>query len=823
MSLVAGTKLGRYEIRSTLGQGGMGEVYLAQDSKLDRKVALKILPAEIQTSEERMRRFVQEAKSASALNHPNIITIHEIDETDSLHFIAMEFIDGETLRDRMRKASMNLGEVLDVGTQAAGALSAAHEASIVHRDIKPENIMLRRDGIVKVLDFGLAKLTERVMPDSVDPEAPTRAAINTNPGIVMGTASYMSPEQARGLQVDARTDIFSLGVAIYEMVAGRLPFEGSNANEIIASILNEKEVPPLARYVPSVPIELQRIVAKALHKHRDERYHTAKDLLLDLKALRQEIDFEAKLERSVPPTVLLPAGKTTIEVSQAQTTSTAEYLVSEIKQHKLAATMLLLLVVVAIASLSLYLRGRNTEVAIGSIVVLPFENQSHDPNTEYLSDGVTESIINSLTQLPNLKVIARSSAFRYKGKETDPFAAGKELGVSAVLTGRILQRGDNLTISTELLDVRDNKQLWGEQYNRKLADLLSVQRDIAREITSNLRLRLSGGDTTRVTKHYTDDTEAYQLYLRGRFFINRRTEEDTRKAIDYFLQAIAKDPNNALAYSGLADAYTVLVFPLGVVAPKEGMPKAKEAAMKALALDNALGEAHSSLAYETFFYEWNWPVAEQEFKRAIELNPNGADAHHWYSHYLMAHHRIDESLAESKRALELSPIDLVVNLHLAWHYLFARQYDLAGEQTRKVLEMDRNFPQSHFWLGFLYVQQKKYPEAIASFQNAESLFRGASTLTEAQLAYAYAVSGNRSEALRRLSDLREGAERKYVSPYHIAAIYVGLGDKDQAFVWLEKAYAERSDWMVTLTTDPRFDELRSDPRFASLVRRLGLP
>ncbi|MFN2530691.1 MAG: protein kinase [Pyrinomonadaceae bacterium] len=811
--------LSHYRIISKLGAGGMGEVYLAQDLKLDRKVALKILPSEVAADESRMRRFVQEARSASALNHPNIITIHEIDETESHNFIATEFIEGETLRERIRRGPITISEVLDVATQVAGALSAAHAAGIIHRDIKPENIMLRHDGIVKVLDFGLAKLSEQVT-GVVDTEAATLAVAKTDAGAVLGTTNYMSPEQARGLQVDSRTDIFSLGASIYETIAGHLPFEGRNPNETLASILNDKEAPPLARYATSVPPELERIVAKALRKSRDERYQTTKDLLLDLKALWRELEFQATLERSFnqKETAVATAAQATVDTSQERYKTPRR-----INRRSAVVIISILILAVAVVGFGIFSRAIKTGSAIESVAVLPFENQNQDPNTDYLSDGVTESIINSLTQLPDLKVIARSSVFRYKGQQTDPFAAGKELGVQAVLTGRIMQRNDDLTISTELLDVRDNKQLWGEHYNRKFADLLGVQRDIASEITSNLRLRLSGGDTSRVTKHYTDDTEAYQLYLKGRFFINKRTQADLMKAIDYFHQAIAKDSNNALAYTGLSDAYTALVFPLSAVAPQEAMPKAKDAAMQALAIDNTLGEAHNSLAYEKFFYEWDGAGAEQEFKRAIELNSNSADAHHGYSHYLMSHHRIDESFVESKRAQELSPIDLIITIHLGWHYLYARQYNEAIEQLNKVIEMDQNYAQAYPWLGLAYEQQKRYPEAISAFEKATELFPGGSTQAAADLAHAYAVSGKKTEALKILADLQRVGTDKYVSEYHIAVIYAGLGQKDEAFNWLEKAYAERSEWMVNLSVDQRFDDLHSDPRFKALVRRVGLP
>src|SRR2546425_1935798 len=504
--LQSGTKLGRYEIRSKIGAGGMGELYLAQDTKLDRRVALKILPADVAAHPDRMKRFVQEAKAASALNHPNIITIYEFDEWGSsptvregVHFIATEFIDGETLRERMQNAPMKLGDVLDVAAQIASALAAAHAANIVHRDIKPENIMLRRDGIVKVLDFGLAKLTERVPPESVDMEAPTRAAFKTEPGVVMGTAIYMSPEQARGLPVDARTDIFSLGVLIYEMVAGRLPFEGKTTNEIVASILSDKEPLPLARYAREVPAELERIVEKTLRKDREQRYQTAKDLLLDLRSLQHRLEFAAELERSAPPQIDTMKTATSGEQIPVETlgqrapreTSSAEYLVREIMRHKRAAVIALTVLGTLAGIVYFYFGRTNKPVAggseINSIAILPFVNVNANADTEYLSDGLTDSLINSLSQAPKLKVIARSSVFSYKGKETDPQAVGRELNVQGVVTGRITQRGDNLSISVELTNARDKSHIWGDQYNRKISDLLAVQEEISSKISSELR------------------------------------------------------------------------------------------------------------------------------------------------------------------------------------------------------------------------------------------------------------------------------------------------------------------------------------------------
>jgi serine/threonine protein kinase/Flp pilus assembly protein TadD len=830
--LLPDTTISHYRIVSKIGAGGMGEVYLAQDTKLDRKVALKILPTDVAAHQDRMRRFVQEAKSASALNHTNIVTIYEIDQIDSIQFIAMEFVDGETLRAHMRKPTIRISEVLDVAIQVASALTAAHAANIVHRDIKPENLMLRRDGIVKVLDFGVAKLTEHSDCSSVDTEAPTAPQIRTEPGVIMGTATYMSPEQARGMEMDGRTDVFSLGILIYEMVAGRLPFHGSNRNEIVASILSDREAEPLARYAHELPAELERIVAKALRKNRDERYQTARDLLLDLKALKQELEFAAKLESSAPPETfgvhpsggqrsgarrLPPEGDTP---NMTQPTSRAEYLITGIKQHKLAAVLALVLIAVGLVALAGYLHARNTEVAIESIAVLPFANQNHDPDSEYLSDGLTESIINSLTQLPNLKVIARSSVFRYQGKETDPMTAGKELGVRAVLTGRILQRGDNLVISTELLDVRDNKQLWGDQYTRKVSDLLSVQREIAREITSNLRLQLSGPEQKRLAKHYTENPEAYQLYLRGRYFWNKFTEDGLKKSIEYFNQAIEKDPNYAQAYAGIAVAYNVLGN--NYQNPNETVIKSRVAAAKALELDDALAEGHEALAGIKIFYDWDWPGAERELKRASELNPSFANTHILYCYYLQDTGRLDGAIAEAKRALELDPLSQHAITNLGRTYIYARHYDQAISQCRKAVELDPNsFPGAHYWLVVAYALSEKYPQAIAEANKSIALF-GRNQRLLALLGWVYARSGQQNEARKLLAEVNEQSKHGYVSPYSLAYIHVPLGEKDEAFALLDEAYEGRNSDIVDLKVDPLFDPLRSDPRFAQLLRRVGL-
>jgi serine/threonine protein kinase/Tfp pilus assembly protein PilF len=838
MTLASGTKLGRYEIRSKIGEGGMGEVYLAQDTKLDRKVALKILPAEVAYDRNRMNRFVQEARAASALNHPNIITIYEIDETESGHFIATEFIDGETLRERELKAALKLGEVLDVATQVASALAAAHAARIIHRDIKPDNIMVRRDGIVKVLDFGLAKLTAPAL-DSVDGEAPTRPNVNTDPGVVMGTAIYMSPEQARGLPLDARTDIFSLGVVIYEIIAGRLPFEGSSRNEILASMLSDKESQPLARYSTEVPAELERIVSKALRKNRDERYQTIKDLLLDLKSLKQELDFARKLERSessraedtsasaqfgVPPSggraVQAKTGPPEGGTPNTAAASSAEYIVSQIKQHKSSAVIVVVLLLIVGITYWLYIHRASTPVtSIESIAVLPFENATHDQKVEYLSDGVTESLINSLSQLPRVRVIARNSVFSYKNQTPNLQQVAQRLNVQAVLTGRVLMQGDTLDVRVELTDTQNNAQLWGEHYTRKAADIFAVQDEIARQVTDALRVRLTGAQQEQVTKRYTATPEAYQLYLQGRYYLTNFSEENLKHALQLFDQAIGLDPRYALAYAARSETF----FNMGDLnlPMREAMSKAKQDATVALSIDDKLVDARTTLAVIEFQYDWDFARAEDDFKRVIMLNPNYANVHYQYAWYLSLMGRTTEGLTEMKTAQQLDPVNPGINIDVCLPYMMARQFDQCIAESRRTLEMFPNFRVAHMVLGNALFYKGDYSAGLEELQKAKTIESTPHMIGD--LGYAYAKAGRKDEARTLIGELKELSNQRYVSPYFIAMIYSGLDEKDDAFAWLEKAYQERSFFLLFIKTDPMMDSLRSDSRFVDLMRRIGFP
>jgi eukaryotic-like serine/threonine-protein kinase len=841
--LATNTTLSHYRIVSKIGAGGMGEVYLAQDTKLDRKVAIKFLHEEFSKDADKLARFIQEAKAASALNHPNILTVYEIGEVDGKNYISTELIDGQTLRERLsQKEALPLNSILKISVQVAEALSAAHQAGIIHRDIKPENIMLRKDGYAKVLDFGLAKLSEPSAlagASATDGEAPTRVH-QTHPGTIMGTVSYMSPEQARGKKTDVRTDIWSLGVVLYEMLAGKVPFTGETVNHTIVSIL-EKE--PLL--LENVPAELQRIVRKSMTKDLDMRYQSARDLLIDLKNLRRDLDIQGELERSIIPNreaatgairesetrmyasgaaAVTRSGQIPATQNVSSSSSSLEYAVSQAKSHKLATAIVGLLLLAAISAIGYlgFVYKRSGAGQINSIAVMPFQNRSADADTEYLSDGLAESLIYRLSQLPNLKVSPTSSVFRYKGKETDAQQIGNELGVSAVLTGRIVQRGENLTIGVELVDVRTNKLIWGEQYERKMSELLTTQREIAAEITNKLQLKLSGEGEQKLAKKYTDSNEAYQLYLKGLFHFANRTKEDVQKAIGYFQQATRLDPNFALAYVGISQSYSMMPS-YSYLSPKEAFPQAKAAAQKALEIDPSLADAHGALATTFAAYDWNWVEAEREFKRAIELNPNVADIHYRYGLiYLIPAGRMDEAIHEIKRALELEPLSIAMNANLAGAYMYARQNDLALAQARKTFDLEPSHITARVWLANVYESLGMYNEAIALSEESQKNHMSDQYFLF-YAGYAYAKTGRREKAEDAITKLRDLEKTEPVDPYLLATLYVGLGDKDKAFVELEKSFNERGYYVPLLRVDPLMDPLRDDPRFADLIKRIGLP
>lgn len=816
--LTINSNISHYRVVSKIGEGGMGEVYLAHDTRLNRKVALKVLPANLISNREGLHRFEQEARAASALNHPNIITIHEIGADADTHFIATEFIDGETLRQRLQTARVELGETLNIATQIAAALDAAHRSGIVHRDVKPENVMLRGDGLVKVLDFGLAKLTKGRDGASSDSQTPTRALIQTSPGVVMGTAAYMSPEQARGLPVDARTDIFSLGVVLYEMLTGRLPFAGATASDMIAAILTG-EPAPLAG---STPLELQRIVRKSLRKDADERYQTAKDLLIDLKALKQGQDFTDELKRSGIPTRSDAPAQT--QDQSIPTTSSAQHTTSGIRQHQNILTVALAVLLLAALGSGywFYSHRPSTATQIESIAVLPFVNEGGNADVEYLSDGMTETLINSLSQLPKLLVKARSSVFSYKGRDVKPQQVGSDLNVQAVLNGRVVQRGDDLTLYLSLVDVSNGNQLWGEQYNRKLADLVTLQNEIARDVSQKLRARLTSADEQKLAKSYTQNAEAYRLYLRGRYSLNG-SRDGVQQSIEQFQRAIDLDPHFALGYAGLADAYTLLGTTFfASITPREAMPKARAAAQKALELDSGLSEAHTSLAWVKYRFDWDWRGAEDEFKRALLLNPSNAQAHHWYADYLLAMGRLEESLAENRRARELDPFSLFISWDTGRILYYALRYDESLAEQRKTLEMDQNFARAHAALFVVYLAKGMNEEALAEYLKFSAL-TGVSPERVVALKDAYSSTGWKGLWQKEIEWALEDSKHRRVTPFTIATLYVKIGDKDHTLEWLNKAFEERDAALIYLNTDQQWDNVRQDPRFANLVRRVGLP
>jgi len=791
--LTPGIRFGPYEIGEPIGSGGMGEVYRARDARLDRVVALKVLPTALGADSQALQRFEREAQAIAALNHPNICTIHDVGEapdSSRTRFIVMELLEGETLRQRLSRGRLDPAALVDVAVALTSALDAAHKKGIVHRDIKPSNIFLTSHG-PKLLDFGLAVPSESI----ADASRQATMQVLTEAGTTVGTVAYMSPEQLRAEPLDARSDLFSLGAVLNEMATGLPAFPGSTP-AVTASAILERAPRPIRQVTPLVPPELERIVGRTLEKDRELRYQSAADLRSDLERMRRDLNAGVLAtasgeEQSRPPIGVRRRGLLWAAVGVA-----------------------------IVAAAAIAYRSLTSVAGISSLAVVPFAHESADPSTEYLSSGITEGLINSLSQLPRLRVLSRNAVIGYRGRAVDPRTVGRELEVDGVITGRVIPQGDTLDVQSELVDVSSGAQLWGKRYSRPLSALITIQEEIASDISELLRRTRSGEDERRLAQRRPENADAYRLYLRGRYYFDQRTADGIRRSIESFQEAIKKDPNYALAYAGLANAY---VRSDTVLPPAQNVVLAKSAAVKALATDDSLAEVQTAVGRVLQHCDWDWAGAERAFKRAIELDPRYAEAHHMYSHYLTPVGRVEESVSEARVALQLDPLDVLLNVHLGWAYLHARRYDEAIAQSIKAIAMDPNLEVAYTVLGRAYLGKKMYAEALVEFQKTVTLAEGVATGPDTYLGYTFAVMGRKADAVQKLDILRARYKQGQASAYDLAVVYTGLSERDLALMWLEQAFVERSGGLLQIKGDLIFDPMRSDERFNSLLRRLGLP
>lgn len=801
---LSGTELGNFNIISKIGQGGMGTVYLAEDRRLDRKLAIKFVSGSILGSSGAIRRFEREAKTASALNHPNILTVYDIGDTDKARYIATEYIEGETLRDRLKRGAMEPPEIADVAVQIGSALEAAHNAGIIHRDIKPGNIMIRPDGLVKVLDFGVAKLTE----SGTRPANSVGMESSSSKGLIVGTSGYMSPEQARAGEVDFRTDIFSFGVVLYQMLTGEAPFDGETRADTVTSIL--KKEPEFDEMRTDTDAgDLQKIIRKAIRKIPDERYATAGEMLADLREFRGRIFGGEQAEWFENPSggFRIPAEAVTVRSRAIRNRVVILY-----------SAIALLLALVAGFYLYPALNG-GARPAVNAVAVLPIVNRTGDADLEFVADGITESLIDKLSHLPSLEVKARSSVFSFKGKNTPVQEVGRQLSVDTVVLGEISKHADGLKVTIEIVEADSGNRMWGREYTRSSSELASLQNVVAIDILNELDLEVAKPERERLEKQYTTNQEAFHHYLRGRYQWNKRTPEGFRIAIEEYSAAVEADPGFALAYVGLADAYVLLENYTGERS-SDLLRRAKAYASKALEADPSLPEAHASLGL-VLHRSWEWAEAEKEYRTAIRLKPNYAHVRHWYSLLLREVGRFDESLVESKVAEQLDPLSGIIIANLGGAYIVLGDHTSATAVLRRSIELEPDFPWTHCMLAFAESKQGHHDKALLAAKKGYDL---APESVNAISIYGYVLAnaGKRADAEKIVDSLVEKYRGGSSHGRNIARIYVGLGEKDKAFEWLEKDLQARSAFLPYIRWSPPFESLRTDPRYGRLLEQMGI-
>jgi len=783
------TFAGRYQIIEELGKGGMGKVYRMLDKELKEEVALKLIKPEIASDKKTLERFSNELKLARKISHKNVGRMYELMEEKGTRYITMEYVPGEDLKRLIRKVGQfSAGKTVSIAKQVCEGLTEAHRLGVVHRDLKPQNVMVDEEGNARILDFGIARSL--------------KAKGITGVGVMIGTPEYMSPEQADVKEVDQRSDIYSLGVILYEMVTGRVPFEGETPLGI--AMKHKSEEPPDPREINSqIPENLSNVILKCLEKDKEKRYQSAGEV-------RSELE---NIEKGIPTTER-------VEPKRKPITSREITVTFGLKKLFIPALVIAVLVIIALIIWEPWSQKETIPIPSdkSSIAVLPFEDLSPQKDQEYFCDGLTEELINTLSSIRELKVVARTSAFSFKGKDVDVREIGKKLSVETVIEGSVRKEGNRLRITAQLVNVVDGYHLWSERFDRELTDVFAIQDEISLAITDRLKLKLLDQEKVRMAKRHTDDLEAYDLYLRGLYLRRKLTEDSIPKAIEYFNQAIEKDPDNALAFAGLAYSYMVLTW-YTPISPQEAYPKAKKAALKALELDDQLAEAYESLAGVSGYLEWNWEIAKREIKRVIELKPGYAWAYFHLSNFLSCQARFDDAIKALQKALELDPLNVTFNRNLGENYFRAGQLEKAIETLQRTVEMDPTFPFTHLFLAYIYMQKSMYEEALAEMKKETNLPKA---ILDPQIGIVYAHMGRREEALQILNKYMELSTQEFISPYGLALLCFVLREKELGFQWLDKAYEERDVWTVYIKIDFLLDSVRTDQRFKALLKKMNL-